>query len=85
MKQEEIEIVGMGTFIVVLLVVGFVFAFGVVTGLVLNEDNDRYLTEKVQDQFWEIKDLETELAVCQYDLGNEQSIVLNSVFVPVRR
>ena len=38
----------------------------------------RYLTQKVQEQYFEIQELKTDLSVCNWELGNTQTIELNA-------
>ena len=47
-------------------------------GLGTLQNDTELLIETVQEQHWQLQDLEAELAYCEYHRGNEESIVLNS-------
>jgi hypothetical protein len=64
-----------------LMLISLVIAYTVlVDDLVTERDqnNLQYLTYQVQEQFFEIEELKTNLSVCNWELGNTQTIELNA-------
>ena len=67
-------------FTVMSILLVLAFALLLSSSVLENQNNEvLYLTQKVQDQYFEIQDLKTDLAVCNWELGNTQTIELNAV------
>lgn len=51
--------------------------FGFLLGVIeYSDDNVRYLTETVQDQYFEIQSLEAQIQACEYNAGVKEHIFL---------
>lgn len=72
------EVIAFGYFFILLLIVGSIFGVGLLTGISIAESNYQDLGQKNQDLFWQVHDLEQELAVCEWNRGVEQNIVLDT-------
>jgi len=51
--------------------------FLLIVGVIVSQNLEvEYLTEKTQEQFWEIKGLEQKYNTCQWELDNEREVLL---------
>ena len=63
------------------MLISLVIAYTVLVDDVVTErdqNNLHYLTETVQEQYFEIQELKTDLSVCNWELGNTQTIELDA-------
>ena len=78
MKMDK-KIISFFWFFIIILFVSLIFGQGFLIAATISDAKTAGLTEKVQDQFWEIQDLKQNLSVCEWNRGVEQSIILDTV------